>query len=67
MNILKELKKERNEVMLNDVAYVCWQIWKVRCEMVMEKKQISVEEAISIIKGAIKEFYSLKWKLIVNS
>ena len=38
MSISEELKREGNEVILSDVAYVCWQIWKVRCEMVMEKK-----------------------------
>ena len=65
--MVNEYLRGVNEVMLNDVAYVCWQIWKVRCEMVMEKRQISVEEAISRTKWASKEFYSLKWNLIVNS
>ena len=66
LNSIEVLKKNGKEVMMNDVVYVCWQIWKIRCEMVLERKQISIDEAIRRKKVAIKEFYSLKWNLNIS-
>ena len=46
--------------MMNNVAYICWQIWKIRCERVMEMKHVGIEEVNMKIKGVVNEFYILK-------
>ncbi|XWS44376.1 hypothetical protein CRYUN_Cryun15aG0039700 [Craigia yunnanensis] len=65
MNNLEMLKKN-GKVMMNDVAYVCWQIWKIRCKMVMERKHINIKEVSRRTKDAIKEFYKLKGNMNIN-
>ena len=49
---------------MNTIAYVCWQIWKISCEMVLERKCVSIDKAIVRINGAINEFYRLKRGLV---
>ncbi|XWS16885.1 hypothetical protein CRYUN_Cryun33cG0019600 [Craigia yunnanensis] len=36
------------------------EIWKIRCEMVMEKKCVGIDEPILRINGAVNEFYRLR-------
>ena len=35
LGIIKEAKGKGMESVLNDVAYVCWNIWKDRCDRVI--------------------------------
>ena len=46
LNMYKDLKEKDCVMMMNNIAYVCWKIWKIKCEMVIEKKSISVNVAI---------------------
>ena len=41
LGVYEVLKGKGQEVLMNDIAYVCWQIWKIRCEMVMERKMLA--------------------------
>ena len=45
---------------MNNIAYVCWKIWKMKGVMVMERKSISIHEAIMQINMVVGEFYRLK-------
>ena len=64
LKIYTELKGRGQERIMNDIAYVSWQIWKIRCEMVIQRKEVSIHKAIDRIKKAIAEFYSLKKDLL---
>ena len=37
------------------IAFICWQIWKVRSEIVVGKKGIDRNKVIFRIKGVINE------------
>ena len=38
--------------MMNEIVYVCWNIWKGRCELVVGRKMV-----VERIRVAIREFY----------
>ena len=38
LEVYKILKENDQVRMMNDIAYICWQVWKLGCEMVIEKK-----------------------------
>ena len=62
-----DLKKKGEMVLMNNIAYVCWQIWKMGCEMVMERKCIGVNEALRRVNMAVNEFYFMKVDLKINN
>ena len=40
------LKKVGSEELFTEVGFVCWQIWKIRSEIVVGKKVINIEEVL---------------------
>ncbi|XVE80205.1 hypothetical protein DITRI_Ditri14bG0121000 [Diplodiscus trichospermus] len=48
----KSVENEAKEVM-ESVAVICWQTWKMRCERVMRKTEVSMSKPIQRIKIAI--------------
>ena len=45
---------------MTDLAYICWQNWKKRSELVVGKKSIDNNNAIFRIKKAVNEYYHCK-------
>ena len=47
--------KSKREVLVMQVAFTCWNIWKERCEVVFGKKEVNVYAVILWIKTVLRE------------
>ncbi|XWS37177.1 hypothetical protein CRYUN_Cryun19dG0020400 [Craigia yunnanensis] len=54
---MENLRKEIREELMTDMAFICWQIWKARCEVVICKKDIDNRSVIFKIKRNVTEYY----------
>ena len=52
-----EFKKEWRKELIIDVAFICWQIWKMRNEVVIGNKIVEIEIVIAKIRRVINEYH----------
>ena len=60
---MENLRKERREELMTDMAFICWQIWKARCEAVICKRYIDNGSIIFRIKRGVSEYYQYNKKM----
>ena len=59
VKIYKKFMEMDQVKMMNDIDYICWKIWKMSREMVIEKKYVSIHEAILRIRVVVNKFHDL--------
>ena len=66
LQMYEELRKVEREELVTEVGFICWQVWKIRCEIIVGRKVVSIEEVVPRIKKAIEEYYLYKVKKAVT-
>ena len=52
-----ELQKAGKGELIIEIAFICWQIWKMRNEVVIGRKAIELDMVVYRIRKAIGEYY----------
>ena len=57
------LKKADREGLIIEVAFICWQIWKIKSEMVVERKVVNIDDKVTPrIRKVISKYYQYRIK-----
>ncbi|OMO96501.1 hypothetical protein COLO4_15233 [Corchorus olitorius] len=61
LEVFLELNNSKSDAakVKSTIAYTCWVIWNLRCQAVMQHKEIDVSRAISWIFSAVNELYTI--------
>ena len=57
LGVINDLKGKGSMNVMNEVVYVCWNIWKGRCDLVVGRKMVDCKMVVKRIRVAIREFY----------